>query len=102
MARCKIIVMSFSLFAKMVEMVVGIKTRHHDDRKEIMQYVHKLVYAKEIKDLKALLSEEIKDSSSKIAKYSNVLKRVKEMQENEEEWAIAHASIGYYNTRNTH
>ena len=36
------------------------------------------------------MSEEIKDPSSKIAKYSNVLKRVKNIQENEEEWAIAH------------
>ena len=61
-----------------------------DDRKEIMQFVRKLVYTKEITDLSTLLSEEIKDPSSIIAKYSNVLKRVKDMQENEEEWAIAH------------
>ena len=45
---------------------------------------------KEIKDLNALLSEEIKDPSNKIAKYSNVLKCVKEMQENREAWAMPH------------
>ena len=56
-----------------------------DDRKDIMQFVRKLVYTKEIKDLRTLLSEEIKDPSSKIAKYANVLRRVKDMQENEEE-----------------
>lgn len=62
-----------------------------DDRKEIMQFVHKLVYTKQIKDLTTLVSEEIKDPSNKIAKYSNVLKRVKDMKENEDlEWAIAH------------
>ena len=55
-----------------------------------MQFVRKLVYTKEIEDLRTLLSEEIKHPSSKIAKYSNVLKRVKDMQENKEEWAIAH------------
>ena len=34
------------------------------------------------------MSHELKDPSSKIVKYTNVLKRVKELQDNEEQWAM--------------
>lgn len=57
-----------------------------------MEFVHKLVYAETLKDIKRILSHELKDSSSKIVKYPNVLKCVKEMQHNEEQWAIAYRS----------
>ena len=63
-----------------------------DDRKIIMEFVCKPVYAETLEDLKRILSHELKDPSSKIIKYPNVLKRVKEMQDNEEQWAIAYRS----------
>lgn len=63
-----------------------------DDRKIIMEFVRKLVYAETLEDLRRILSHELKDPSSKIVKYPNVLKRVKEMQDNEEQWAIAYRS----------
>ena len=63
-----------------------------DDRKVIMEFVRKLVYAETLEDLRRFLSHELKDPSSKIVKYPNVLKRVKEMQDNEEQWAIAYRS----------
>jgi len=63
-----------------------------DDRKIIMEFVCKLVYAETLEDLRRILSHELKDPSSKIVKYPNVLKRVKEMQDNEEQWAIAYRS----------
>ena len=43
-----------------------------DDRKVIMEFVRKLVYAETPEDLKRTLSNEIKDPSSKIVKYPNV------------------------------
>ena len=43
----------------------------------IMEFVHKLVYAETLEDLTRILSDELKDPSSIIVKYSNVLKRRK-------------------------
>ena len=56
-----------------------------DDRKIVMELVCKLVYAQTLEDLRRILSHELKDPSSKILKYPNVLKRVKAMQDNEEQ-----------------
>jgi len=63
-----------------------------DDRKVIMEFVRKLVYAEAPDSLKEILSNEIKDPSSKIVKYPNVLKHLKEMEDIEEEWAMAYHS----------
>ena len=42
--------------------------------------------------IRRILSDELKDPSSIIVKYPNVLKRMKEMQDNEKQWAIAYCS----------
>jgi len=63
-----------------------------DDRKDIMQFIRKLVYAETSEDLGRIMSEELESSSSIVTKYPNVLKRVKEMQANKEEWAVAYRS----------
>jgi len=57
-----------------------------------MEFVHKLVYAETTDNLKEILSNEIKDPSNKTVKYPNVLKCLKEMEDTEEEWAIAYRS----------
>ena len=48
------------------------------------------MYAETLEDLRRILPHELKDPSSKIVKYPNLLKRMKEIQDNEEQWAIAY------------
>ena len=57
-----------------------------------MEFVCKLLCAATPEDLKRILSNKIKDPASKILKYPNVLKCMKEMEDAEEEWAMAYRS----------
>jgi len=57
-----------------------------------MEFVCKLVYAETPDNLKEILSNEIKDPSSKIVKYPNILKYLKQMEDTEEEWVMAYRS----------
>ena len=63
-----------------------------DDRKIIMEFVRKLVHAETPEDLRKLISDERKDTTSKILKYPNVLMQIKEMKDSEKEWAMAYRS----------
>ena len=57
-----------------------------------MEFVRNLVYTDTVEDLRRILFDELKDPSSKITEYPNVLKRIKEMRDNEEQWAMVYRS----------
>jgi len=58
-----------------------------------MEFVRKLVHAETPEDLRKLISDERKDTTTKILKYPNVLMQIKGMKDSEKEWAMAYRSV---------
>ena len=63
-----------------------------EDRKDIMQLVRKPVYASSPLEPSEIFHDITNDPSSVISVYPNVEERIRDMQQKEEEWALAHRS----------